>query len=387
MRLSLRLSLIFLFLLPTSNFLLPIYGLVWLEITPKAGADQVDTLRPTGDRGQTDWFDVPSAGDDWQKIDDVTSDEDTTYLWEDNGPGTATHNQGWIHSDFGTSNTIDSVRLTIRARSTATTGTRQIRLGRAWADAEGMYWCLFEDQTGNKLINVGTNWADSSITWNIDPCYQTSWTQNSLNDPGYFWAFQSVAVGTASDSFGKTSAANKFPLGTGYISAYRYQATFTGRIDTLAMFYDDGNPVSNVKLGVYTDSGASPGYPYQLLDSTGQTAVVNNWNRKALITGNISVENGTYYWIVFRVSAPWDTTKRESGSYANCGRYKSLSYSNAWPATFPTGASGEQISYTLQAIGSWTRQNQVTQSFIVVYSHAGAVTKPRKNIMSGGILK
>lgn len=397
MRLSLRLSLIFLFLLlinflvvslsldfardseivELSNLLLPIYGQV--------RADQADTLRPAADRDGTDWYDIPEAGNDWEKIDDTTPDEDATYLWLDRAGSNC--NQGWIHSDFSTSNTIDSVRLTIRARSTATTGVRQIRLGRAWADAEGMYWCLFEDQTGNKLINVGTNWADSSITWNIDPCYQTSWTQNSLNDPGYFWAFQSVAVGTASDSFGKTSAANKFSLGTGYISAYRYQAIFTGRIDTLAIFYDDGNPVSNVKLGVYTDSGASPGYPYQLLDSTGVTAVTNGWNRKALVTGNISVVNGTYYWIVFRVSAPWDTTKRESGSYANCGRYKSFSYSNAWPATFPTGASGEQITYTLQAIGSWTRQNQVTQSFVVVYSHAVVGGKSGKNILSGGILK
>jgi len=56
--------------------------LIFLFFPLQIWADS-QTLRPTSNRGETDWVDYPTAGDDYEKIDDITPDADGTYLYAD----------------------------------------------------------------------------------------------------------------------------------------------------------------------------------------------------------------------------------------------------------------------------------------------------------------
>ena len=383
MRLSLRLSLIFLFLLLTSNFFVVSLSNLLLPIYGQVRADQADTLRPAADREGTDWYDVPEAGNDWEKIDDTTPDEDATYLWLDRAGSNC--NQGWTHSDFSTSNTLDSVRMGIRARTTAITGTSQIKFGREWYDAEGWHEC-----PNNALTDLSTDWTTYTATWHRDSCSQGEepflWTASGLNNSGFAWWFSSYAVGSPPDSFGVTTAnLDKKLTSNGYIALYRYQADFTDSVDMLAIYCKTVVVSSNFRLGLYTDSlGGTTHYPKYLMDTTAQFAIQQGWNRIQLVNGCKKVTNGEWYWVAFRYETNNDTLKNESATAR--GRYKVYAYSDGWEQTF-SGGTSENADYDLQAIRSLTGQNQATQSFVVVYSHAVVGGKSGKNILSGGILK
>lgn len=387
MRLSLRLSLIFLFLLLTSNFLLPIYGQVWLEITPKAGADQVDTLRPSGDRDGTDWYDVPSAGDDHEKIDEITPDEDTTYLWHDNIY--ANRNQGWAHTDFSTSNTLDSVRLTIRARTTAIDGTSRIAFGRRWSDGEQWWDCA--EGGGTDTIYPATTWTNYNVTWGVDPCSGDPWTTGILNSATRTWWFKSYAVGSGYNAFGQDTGSVPTNQTLNYIVLYRFQADFTGEVDSIAMEYSDLSSVGNSKYAIYSDKNS---YPYQCLDSTTSGATANGWKKRPLYTGNISVVSGTYYWLAWRHSATGDSIKQGgTGGPTGYLKYKNLaSYTTVWPGTqpdsVPAGYGSANRRDNMIAFTNPAAENQVTWSSVVVFSHvAVAGGKHGKNILDGGILR
>lgn len=60
-----------------------------LQLLATMGSAQVGTdqqfLRPVGDDGQTSFRQVPTGGSRWTKIDDVTPDDDSTYIWQDAG--------------------------------------------------------------------------------------------------------------------------------------------------------------------------------------------------------------------------------------------------------------------------------------------------------------
>lgn len=60
-----------------------------LQLLATMASAQVGTdeqfLRPVGDDGQTSFKQVPTSGLRWQKIDDVTPDDDGTYIWQDAG--------------------------------------------------------------------------------------------------------------------------------------------------------------------------------------------------------------------------------------------------------------------------------------------------------------
>lgn len=222
------------------------------------------------------WCESPDVDSEYKNIDDVTPDEDTTYLWEDNGTisgcGSVSHSQGWFHNAWSSSNTIDSVRLVVRGRAqTFNVGTPQIIFGRTLVDGEGMFWPCSPIDT----FIVNTSWGDSSITWSQDPCSEAPWTQSSLNDASYWWWFNSYTVGNFYDSFGQTSGATKYSLLIN-ISLNRVQSDFTGIVDSIAIQYSDGNPVSNVKFAIYSDSGVT-GYPYICLDSTASGTHGNGW--------------------------------------------------------------------------------------------------------------
>jgi hypothetical protein len=367
-------SLIFLFLLLTSNFVLPICGQVW--------ADQVDTLRPAEDiAGLTDWVKSPDVDSGYKNIDEAIPDEATTYLWQICKINNC--NEGWKHSDFNTSNVIDSVRMTIRAKTTATDGTSQIRFNRMWCDVEGCYDCPYGG--GYKEVNLTTSWINYNQTWSVEPCAGDPWTSTSLNWSDCCWWWRNNEVGSPPDSFGNTTAdVNKKVTASGYIGLYRYQADFTDYIDKLAIYCKNVGTSSHYKVGIYSDSGTNH-YPYQLLDTVAEFTIVPGWNRRDLVSGSVSIESGDWYWIAYRYETTGDTLKNEPAT--GQGRYKLWAYTSAWESPF-TGGTGENAHYRFQAIRTQTGQNQVTQSFVVVYSHPTITGgKPGKNILSGGILK
>lgn len=339
------------FLLLTSYFLLVICGQVW-------GA--ADTLRPVGDRAYTQWTSYPS-GNKWDAFDDTTANEDTNYVYST----TAGHKEGWYHSNFTASDNIDSVRLTVRAKQAIAGDAGEIIISRNYS-SEGFWYACVEDE-GVDTITLTSDYTDYPITWGNDPCTGSGWTQSGLNSSARAWLFKNYTIGE--NTFGKTSCANLFNINTNYLSLYRFQATFTADIDSLAILYEDQNNVSNCRLAIYSDSGTS-GYPYQLLDSTAEFSISNGWNRQPLVTGGVSVTENSYYWIGFRVSASGDSIKRESGP-ANFGRYKAYAYSSAWPATAPTTMTGEATLYCVQAMGDHPIANRVTQSFITIFYSEG----------------
>jgi hypothetical protein len=377
--LSSSLRLIFYFLLLNSYFLFP----------ASAWADQVDTLRPAMNQAQDQWFKSPAGDSGYKYIDDVVIDSDTTYLY------TAAGNQyqGWLANDFNTSNTIDSVRLVVKARSTATAGTATLQFGRETYAGEGIWGFCPETKTVTLTSTYDSNWAQ---TWAVDPCNSAAWTTTNLNDDFKAWAFANTGnMGSIPDSFGVTSAnLDKKSSGAGYISLYRYQADFTGYIDKLSLYCKTPVVYSNCRLGMYSDSGTSH-FPYQLLDTTAEFAIASGWNKISLVSGNISITNGNWYWLAFRLQTNNDTLKNEVAS--GKGRYKTWAYANGWETPF-SGGTAENADYNFQAIGhDGIPQDRTTQSFIVVYSHAGgAVAKRRsglvqdeenKGVIEGGIAK
>jgi hypothetical protein len=100
-------------------------------------ATSADTAicRPTGDREGTTWTIYPS-GSAWDAINDTIANDEENFI-HTSGTGTGYRN-GWYHSDFTVSDNIDSVKLTMRARSPNGSGTREIIFGRM--DTSGGAW-------------------------------------------------------------------------------------------------------------------------------------------------------------------------------------------------------------------------------------------------------
>jgi len=171
---SLRLSLIFLFLLPVT-----------------AWADQVDTLRPATDQLYANFFAYPGLNEFWEEIDEATSDGDGTYIYS----STVGADYGWIHNAFSTSSVIDSVRLVWNAKSTATSGTPSITLGRLQFQEGQWYSCTYGG--GNGTANLTSSYVNYSKTWTVDPCNGSAWTVDGLNNAFCCWWVDNTNVGTA----------------------------------------------------------------------------------------------------------------------------------------------------------------------------------------------
>jgi len=322
-------------------FLLLICGQAW---------GSADTLQPRED-GSVLWNHTGcDAGERHDCLDDPpgSPDGDTTCAYTST-PGLS---EEFKHDSTFVSN-IDSVVIRINAKKT---DTETVKLQVGWAYlVESLWYFWIEDS-----VTLTTSWADYWV--NADD--EENWTYQKINARRFGVLSANY---TKPDSFGKTSANTDFNLTTNYISAYRYQADFSGIIDTLAIRFYDPTPTGNCKLAIYSDSGASPGYPYLRKDTTTEFTITDGWNRVPLVTGNVPVVNNSYYWIFLRVGMTGSTTKRDAGPYANCGRYKTFLYSEAWPVTAPTGMNGEQIHYVLQAIGGCNLESRITQSFVIVY--------------------
>jgi len=367
---SLRFSLIFYFLLLNSCFLLP----------ASAWADQVDTLRPALEGGLQQWFDSPAVDSNWKNIDDVITDLDTTYLYT----ASSLVYQGWLASDFSTSNTIDSVRMIVKARSTATVGTPTLKIGRMYYAGEGM-WGDCEYGGGMKTVSLvsvyDSNWTQ---TWAVDPCDDGAWTTTNLNDDYEAWTFSSTAdMGTLPDSFGLMADSATENLTQNYVDACRFQmGSVGGTLTNIRLKVDDTTPNGNIKLAIYTDttvSGNNYARTKLWADDVGQ-AVVDGLN--SVSTSAITLSANTYYWLCAKMSVT--NTVQWKGGATGQHRWDAENYTTAWRDTIAVNSWDGTNTKVHRYMGIYNipPKDLVTQSFIVVYSRAaGAVVKRKSGLV------
>jgi len=149
-------------------FLLP--ALAWAGV--------VDTLRPTDDVWYDigEWPDYPEAGDRWNKIDDVTSDGDDTYLSEDNdGDAYAYRSDDW------SGGTIDSVRAFWVIRKAELFNLFKVAIGRAYSSEAIFMWC----GTPDSVTETTQSYTTFSMVWANDPCTGEAWSTTYLNNNAY----------------------------------------------------------------------------------------------------------------------------------------------------------------------------------------------------------
>jgi hypothetical protein len=183
-----------------------------------------------------------------------------------------------------------------------------------------------------------------------------------------------------------------------YVDACRFQVgSVGGNLTNIRLKVDDTTPNGSVKFAIYTDTTVNSSHYARTklwADATGQT-VINGWN--SVSTSSVTLNAGTYYWLCCKMSAT--NTVQWKGGILNEHRWDYNLYTEAWrdtiPITYWDGANVRKHRY----IGIYTipPKDLVTQSFIVVYSHAaGAVVKRKsglvqdednKGVIEGGIAK
>lgn len=154
------------------------------------GATQ-DTLRPVADKytGTGEWPDFPSAGARYLKIDDATSDDDATYLDEEND----NDSYAYLTDDWSGSGDPDSVEAHFLIRKAAAFNTFQVAIGRAMAIEAVFTWCGAPD-TVQEDSETYTMFKYMMLT---DPCTDAAWTTASLNSNTYGWGIRYAFAGTA----------------------------------------------------------------------------------------------------------------------------------------------------------------------------------------------
>jgi hypothetical protein len=314
-----------------------------------------NTLRPAGDAYLVsgEWYAYPTDSSRYQTINESTSNGDVDYIWED----LTSKKYIWNPTDWTGTGSIDSVRMYWEARQTVS-GTAKVIIGRAYNNSGTFTWCGARD-----TVTLTTSYATYNKKWNLDPYNDNAWSSTYLNDNNYGFGIESQTLSsTQADSFGRTTGASALRITINYMSAYKFQATYTGRVDTLAINCVHMG-VNNCRMALYADSG-NGSRPREILDSVVQFTPATGWNRVPLYNGNVSVTANTYYWICFRMSATMDTVRYDA--LTNGGRYRSLTYANAWPSPAAT-TNDDAKSFSLLAIGKDAINARATQSYITVY--------------------
>jgi hypothetical protein len=153
-----------------------------------------DTLRPASDACIL-WTPYPADGAEYTRYDDLTPDEDTTYVYQTVGLE-ASPSEGYHAETWSGSGTIDSVRMVIRIQSSKPgSSIGEILFGWGW-QSEGIWaWCSdYDNGIDTALTCPSPDWIDTSITWSNNPYDGEPWTTAYLNhsDFGWVWASQKI---------------------------------------------------------------------------------------------------------------------------------------------------------------------------------------------------
>jgi hypothetical protein len=126
------------------------------------------------------------------------------------------------------------------------------------------------------------------------------------------------------------------------LEAMRFQCPGNGVLTKLELLFDDTTPEGNVRLGVYADSGGTPG---ALLLDAGSKPVANGWVETSNLSLNVSAN--TYYWLAFNQSAQ-NGVRYQTGGPEESHRWRAYSYSTL-PATFGTAPGTNSNQYVMRA--------------------------------------
>ena len=128
------------------------------------------TLRPNADTSaDTDWQDLPVAGDDYEKVDEASADDDSTYVYTSNSVS-------WLNELFELPDTlpagpISNVRVYFRARLEASSSDFCIR---ARVQTGGVKYSGTETQ-------LTTSYVDYYYDWATNPGTGEAWTNAQVD--------------------------------------------------------------------------------------------------------------------------------------------------------------------------------------------------------------
>ena len=335
---------------------------------------------------------VANTGDRHDAIDEITIDNDTTYIGEE----LTGKKYIWYPEDFTSGNIIDTVILYGYARMKQN-GTADFAFGRAYSSEQAFIWCTSGIRDTTTLT---TSYAKDSIVWTQDPCTGSAWSSTYLNSNSYGFGYESITqISTDSttepDSFGLNSGNSVWNYSTGWVDVQRFESTSAGTLTTLRIYSTDVDLGSNVKMAIYSDTVISSiGWPKRKLwgDETG-VAITNGWT--SVTTDKILIEANTYYWLASKISASCSLSYQSGGPTYSHRTRNDQPYANAWPdwTCFTAGAScwdynnGNQIveKAIIDKVILAPQEQRITQAFIVVKSHAEAAegNPRRRRIITG----
>ncbi len=147
---------------------LTLLALLVLAFMPQKALADTATRRPGG-AGDEANLDVAGAANNWEAVDEVTPDDDTTYVYtrDKSAYTTDLHNL----DDASLSGTISSVTVYIRSRSVATPTQASAR---TWIKTNSMGYSGSE-------ITLTTSYADYSTVYATNPQTGSAWTWAEIN--------------------------------------------------------------------------------------------------------------------------------------------------------------------------------------------------------------
>lgn len=145
--------------------------------TIKANYTRVtETLRPSASGAYTEWWDYPSAGSNHEKVDEATSDGDSTYVRTDSGWGASppSHRRDLYNlpaTSIPNGSTIHNVTIHMLGRSTSSSYKGMLRI---FLRTHGT------DYVGS--VNYpGTSYTSYSKTYTNNPNTNQPWTIDEIN--------------------------------------------------------------------------------------------------------------------------------------------------------------------------------------------------------------
>jgi len=152
-----------------------------------------------------------------------------------------------------------------------------------------------------------------------------------------------IAVTSPEATFGLDSGNNVWTEAANMLNAMRFENTAgTGRLTKLEILFNTSASSGKVRLGVYADNNGVPG---SLLLDAGEVAVNGGW---VAINGlNLSVTQGTYYWLAFILQSS-NPVLYQSGQPTNSHSWVSRTFGTL-PAVFPTLTGANNNRYVMRA--------------------------------------